>query len=402
MQLWILNSAYDVIGMIDEYESVLWNKKYNDAGYSEIYVPCDESMLELLKRGNYVYRYDDDMFCKIHNKKIETDVENGDYLIATADDICKILAGRIVRWQIVFSGTVARFVEKLLIDNVIAPAQSQRAIPNFRIDTSNFSQFTEKIEVSSFKEDLLQVIVTTCKTYNLGFRLSYDMDRRELVFRLYRGADKATGAGGIVEFSPTFANILSSEYQEDDSEYKNVVYVGYKGEDESEYLLSLFDGDKEPQGEARREIYVDGTGINREITLEELELLFGTVKKTSWTVNETIMSGYWATIDGESIGVAVSTGTGDEEKITVTDYTYLLLIRALGQDALAEHKATQSFVGSADTIDTYEYKADYDLGDTVRAANEYGITGNAQITEVMESDDNEDGLVIEPTFEYLS
>lgn len=403
MQLWILDSNYDRVGIVDEYESVLWLKKYNDVGECEIYVPCDEAMLDLLKRGNYVYRYDDDMLCKIENIKIETDVENGDYIIATAKDICRILAGRIVRWQIVFSGTVARFIEKVLTDNVIDTLPTRRAIPNFRIDTSNFSQFTERIEKSAFTEDLLQLIVTTCKTYNLGFRLSYDMDARELVFRLYRGADKATGAGGeIVEFSPTFANILSTEYEEDDSEYKNVVYVGYKDEAGYDHLLSLYNGDDEPQGEQRRELYVDGSSTSRDITLEELEQLFGTVRKTTTTTTERTTSIYWAIHNGGDRIVATSDGIGDDEKITVSDYTYLLLIRALGQDALEQHKVTRAFVGSADTIDTYEYKTDYDLGDTVRAANEYGITGNAQITEIMESDDNEDGLVIEPTFEYLS
>lgn len=403
MQLWILDDNYDRVGIVDEYESVLWHKKYNDVGESEIYVPCDEDMLQLLKRGRYVYRYDDDMFCKIEGIKIETDVENGDYIIATAGDMCKVLAGRIVRYPITFSGTVARFIEKVLTDNVIKPLPISRAIPNFRIDTSNFSQFTEKIEKSAFTEDLLQLIITTCKTYNIGFRMSFDIDRRELVFRLYKGADKATGAGGeIVEFSPTYANIISSEYQEDESEYKNVAYVGYKDEAGYDHLLSLYNGDQEPQGEARREVYVDGSSTSRDITLEELEQLFGTLHKETTTTTERTTSIYWAIHDGGDRLVATSDGIGENEKIVISDYTYLLLIRALGYDALEQHKVTRAFVGSADTIDTYEYKTDYDLGDTVRAANEYGITGNAQITEVMESDDNEDGLVIEPTFEYLS
>lgn len=403
MQLWILNPDYDVIGIVDEYESVLWNKKYNDAGYSEIYVPCDEAMLELLKRGNYVYRYDDDMFCKIEHVKIETDVENGDYIIATANDSCKILSGRIVRWQIVYSGTVAYFIYNLLMLNVVNPEQTQRAIPNFRIDTSNFSEFSETIEVSSFTDDLLHLITTTCKTYNLGFRVSYDMDARELVFRLYRGVDRATGEGGeVVEFSPTFANILSSEYQEDESEYKNVVYVGYKSTDESVHLLSLYNGDTEPQGEARREMYIDGTGTSRDITYDELQQLFTTLRKMTYPVDDSVESVYWGVRDGVEMLAATSEGAGDDEKITVSDETYLLLIRSLGQDALAERKVTREFVGRADTINTYEYKVDYDLGDTVRATNEYGITGNAQITEIMESDDNEDGFVIEPKFEFMS
>ena len=395
MQVYILDPNYEILCMIDESESVLWNKKFNDVGECEIYIPCNVEHLSMLRRGHYIYRFDDDMFCKIERVEIETDAENGDFIIATAKDICNILAGRIVRWQIVFSGTVGQFVKKVLTDNVINPEQSQRAIPNFVFDDSNISEFSEKIEVSSFAEDLLHTISTTCKTYNIGFRVSYNMETRKLVFRLLRGKNKASTTGGeYIEFSPAFANILTSNYSEDDSEYKNVVYVGYQGTDEKTYLLSLFKGDAEPQGEARREIYVDGTKISRDITLEELQVMFPDLNK--------IESAYYSTIDGTLTAVALSDTSGKEEKITVTDFTYLLLIRAVGENALAEQVRTQSFEGDVDTIDTYEYKTDYDIGDIVKVRNEYGIEAEAQITEVMESDDAESGYSIEPKFQYLN
>ena len=404
MKVYVLNPQYEIIGMIDEAESVLWQKKYNDIGDAEVYITCNDVYLELLKRGNYLFRYDDDMVCKIEKREIETDVENGDYIIAPALDICNMLSGRVVRWQIVYSGTVAGFIKKVLTDNVINPAQAARKIPNFKflLDTSNGAEFTEEIDVSSFTDDLLQLITTTCKTYNYGFRLSYDMNARELVFRLYKGKNKALHTGEeYVEFSPQFANILSSNYVEDGSNYKNVCYVGYKGADEKTYLLSLHNGAEEPQGEARREIYVDGTGTSRDITYAELYQMFPTMSKDSQTDAEgKVTSTYY--INGRGQIVATSEGTGTEEKITVSDYTYLLLIRALGNNTLAEHTETTQFRGNVDTIDTYEYKTDYNLGDIVKAVNEHGIQAEARITEVLESDDNEDGHTGEPVFEFLS
>lgn len=389
---------YDIIGVIDESESVLWNKKYNDEGYCEIYTPCDETLLALLQKGNYIYRFDDDMFCKIKTVEIETDVENGDYIIATAKDMCTILANRIVRWQIVYSGTVGGFIKKVLTDNVVNPAQPNRKIANFIIDDSNFSEFSDKIEVSSFVEDLLPLIITTCKTYNIGFRVAFDIATGKIVFRLYRGKNKASlSAGEYVEFSPTFANIISTHYKTDDTNYKNIVYVGYKNESDGTELLSLFKGNTEPQGEEREEIYIDGTGTSRDITYDELKVMFPSVTKSSATgADGKVTSTY--TSGGEI--VAKSEGTGDDEKITVTDYTYLLLIRILGENALAERVKTQEFSGAVDTSVSYVYKTDYDLGDTVRAKNEYGIEAEAQITEVVESDDNEDGYTVEPTFEF--
>ena len=409
MQLYILNKEYDIIGTIDEAESVLWHKKYNDIGESEIYIPCEAAYLELLQNGYKLFRYDDDMCCQIQRREITTDAEEGDYIIATATDICSILAGRIVRWQIVYSGTVAGFIEKVLTDNVISPAQPQRAIPNFVIDKSNFAELTEQIEITAVTDDLLQLIITTCKSYNYGFRLSWDINTRKLVFRLYKGVKKSSVTDAeYVEFSPQFANILSSAYAEDESNYKNLVYVGYKGTDEQTHLLSLFDVATEPTGEARKEIYIDGTGTSRDITYEELKQMFPNVTKTAVTGEKTITATYYATVNGESVAVATSEqnipeeGAEEAEKITVTDYTYLLLIRFLGLNAFSSYRKTQEFSGEVDTLDSYAYKTDYNLGDIVKVINDYGIEAEAQITEIMESDEADGGYNVEPTFEYIS
>lgn len=415
MQVYILNTEYEIVGMIDEYESCLWNKKYNDVGEAEIYLPASDEMILLLQKGYYLYRYDDDMFCQIEKVEIKTDVENGDYLIATAADICKLLSGRIVRGQIVssgttnpvvFSGKVADFIKKLITDNVIDPPEivAQRKIPNVVFDDSNFAEFAETIETSVVAKDLLQLIIATCKAYNYGFRLAYNINAQKLVFRLYKGKNKATkDSEEYVEFSPAFANVISSEFIVDASALKNVAYVGYKTVAEDFAILSLHNGDTEPQGESRKEIYVDGTGTSRSITVDELQAIFhGNVKRNPTSGGAT---GYYYVITGgEEIKVATFEGeTKDgvyEEKVTVTDYTYLLLIRSLGKNALAENVETQSFSGEVDTIDTYEYKTDYDLGDIVKVVNEYGIEAEAQITEVMESDDTDNGYAVEPKFEY--
>ncbi len=403
MQIYILDKNYELLGELSEQEDIVFNKRFNDVGYCALKVACDLEMLELLKAGNYIFRYDDDMFCKIVTPQIDTDVEQGDYLTVDAEDMNNILAGRIVRWEVSYSGTVAGFIKRLIDENIINPAQPQRKIENFVFDDSNFDEFTETISVAkdTATKDLLQLVITACKTYNYGFRVSLNIETQSLVFRLIKGKNKATTESDeYVEFSPNFANIISSHYKEDESNYKNVAYVGYKSsnkDDENIYLLSLFEGDTEPQGEARREIYVDATNTSREIKLEELQLLYGTLAKEGNT--------YYATVDGVKTAVAtfeITTSDGiSTEKITANDYTYLKLIRIVGLNTLAERVKTQEFSGEVDTVDTYEYKKDYDLGDIVRVANEYGIEAPAQIIEVTESESVDNPYTIEPIYEFI-
>lgn len=403
MQIYILDKNYDLVGEMSQQEDIVFNKRFNDVGYCALKVACNLEMLDLLKAGNYIFRYDDDMLCKIVTPQIDTDVEQGDYLTVDAEDMNNVLAGRIVRWEVSYSGTVAGFIKRLITENIISPAQAQRKIENFVFDDSNFDEFTETINVAkdTATKDLLQVIITTCKTYNYGFRVSLNIESKTLVFRLKKGVNKATmESEEYVEFSPNFANIISSHYKEDESNYKNVVYVGYKSankDDENVYLLSLFEGDTEPQGEARREIYVDATNTSREIKLEELQLLYGAVTKESNT--------YYATVDGVKTAVATSETTTSDgtttEKITANDFTYLKLIRIVGMNTLAERVKTQEFSGEIDTVDTYKYKTDFDLGDIVKVANEYGIEAPAQITEVTESESVDNPYTIEPIYEFI-
>jgi hypothetical protein len=227
--------------------------------------------------------------------------------------------------------------------------------------------------------------------------VSYDINTRRLVFKLYEGLNRARDTeDGYVEFSPNYANIIASHYEEDETLYKNVAYVGWKDKAENVYLLSMYEGDTEPTGEARREIYVDGTGLPREITLDELKQLYGTVTKQTATVDNKVTATYYY---GDE-AVATSEGEGDEEKITMTDHTLLYFVRELGVSTLKEAVETQSFSGEVDTVASYEYKTDYNLGDIVRVINEYGIEAEARIIEIKESDDNENGYVVEPIFEY--
>lgn len=406
MQIYVLNTEYDIESYIDLADSVLWNKKYNDLGESEIYIPCDVEMLSILRKGYYLYRYDDDMVCKIKKVEIKTDAENGDYIVATAKDMSEILAGRIVRWNTAFSGKVVHFVKKLIENNVINPKDDKkqdhtvRHVPNFVFDMTEaeMAEFTETISAKAYGEDVLQLIIATCKAYNYGFRTSLDIDTKTLKFKLYKGVDRTNPENDdYVEFSPAYGNIISSNYSTDDSNHKNVAYVSYKSadkEDETEYLLSVHNEATEPSGENRREVFVDGTSTSREISYEELVQIFPTVRKSN--------SEYYIVDGGKNTIVATSKGDGEDEKITVTDYTYLLLIRNIGYTKLENSRKMETFSGAVDLVDSYRYKIDYNVGDIVKVINEYGIEATAQIVEIMESEDNDNGYVVEPRFQYVS
>ena len=390
MELYILNPSLQIEGMVDDAESKLWRKPYNDVGECEIYSPYSEELHALLRRGNYIYRYDDDMACIIIDVQITTDIEEGDYITVTAKDVCTILSGRIVRWPIVFTGSVGGFVGKLLSDNVVNASPAYRSIANFRVDEASLLTVTAGIEASAQTEDLLALIIAACKAAGCGFRVRVDIEDGVFVFGLYEGLNRATD-DGYVEFSPNFANILDTNYHESDENYKNVVYVGYKDESGKLQLLSVYRDEVEPQGIDRKEVYIDGTGTSREITFEELKEMYPNCVEIGGVVwNDNTQSFEIATVEGSE---------GDK-KYTVRDVVYVRIIRRLGTEAFENYGQVQEFSGTVDTVDTYANKQDYNIGDIVIAANKYGISAPARIVEIMESEDSEDGYQVEPVFEF--
>lgn len=102
--------------------------------------------------------------------------------------------------------------------------------------------------------------------------------------------------------------------------------------------------------------------------------------------------------NGLTNGVFVGEAKGIERRETIiessdeeTDLTYE------GEQVLLDLNITSGFECEVDT-NFYKYKIDYDIGDIITIQNQFGISANAQITEIIETWDNE-GYSLEPVFE---
>lgn len=75
-----------------------------------------------------------------------------------------------------------------------------------------------------------------------------------------------------------------------------------------------------------------------------------------------------------------------------------LVMKTKGEEVLSGTGVNETFEGEIES--TYKYKEDYFLGDIIQIENEYGIKATAQITEMIENDD-ESGYTCIPTFKTL-
>lgn len=430
IDIYVLDGNLEEIGLIDQYTSLLWNNRYDEIGDCELYVSANIKAFNLLKKGNYLMRHDDEMVCRIEKVELDTNAENGDYLIVTGYDVKKICDQRIIWSQTNVDGNVEDYIRNIIYKSLVNPNLSARAITNAS-GRQNFllgdkANFKEVINEQVSYDNVGKKVREICKKYSWGYKVVVDIGN--FYFVLYKGVDRSE----YVIFADEFENLISTKYLEDASNMANVALVAGMGEGSerarnvSGYAESL----------DRHELYVDARDLSRNITWSELTTMYpttdegghgsiyvtpaGAITYKMDIINIAIVdenqltelkrnypNGQEITIGGiryyQVYDVIIADLMSDHpesgETCVLRDIIYSIYLLNRGYEKMNDFGSIVSFEGSVEPNTTAEYKKDYFLGDEVSVKNEYGIEVKARIVEVMEVyDDN--GYRIEPKFEY--
>lgn len=350
MDVYVLDSNFDRIALIDNHESAIWNIKYFDVSDFELYIAASIDNAQLLRTGNYLVRDKDIINDYMYNVmiietiEIQTDDENGDYLIVKGHDLRNITARRIIWEQTIFSNvTVESAFRRLLSENVITPNLIARRIDNVWLGELN--NYTEKLTQQVTGDNLRDYIVGLFTTYNMGWSACIAPDKK-IIFDSYKGVDRSINQSVYprIVFSDDNENIVNSDYVGDYTGYKNVALVAGEGE--------------------------------------------GTARKTTSVGNYTGFNRYEVYIDANS----VSSNNGE-----VSPSTYINMLAVNGIEELKRCKRVESFDGEIEPYSNYIYGKDFNIGDIVTVKNMYGVTANPRIIGVIESNSS-DGETVIPTF----
>ena len=347
--VYILNTDRNAIGLIDDYESLIWTPRYFEPGDFEIYTKAGEKTLSLLQLDNYVTRPDSDKVGIIEKVRIESDPDAGDHIIATGRFAESILDRRIVWTMTNLTGTAENGIRKILTDNLVSPTLTYRKIPNFVLGA--VQGFTETIDAQFTGDNVLDVVVNLCKQNNYGFRVVLNSDKN-FEFQLYQGTDRSYNqtSNPFVVFGPEFENIVSSDYEHDKSTLKNACNVAGEGEGTARRMYGV----GSTSGLSRREMFVDARDISSE--------------------------------------------TEDGVTLTTDQYNNLLIQR--GRENLAENPETVTFEGEVESVRQFVFGRDYFLGDIVTVKNSYGVVTHPRVIEVIQSHD-QNGIMTIPEFSLM-
>lgn len=433
--IYVLNKNLEPIGIIDTYKSCIWANRYNEVGDCELYVEATTKKMDLLVKGNYLIRYDDEMVCQIKKIELDTDSENGNYLIITAYDVKCFLDQRVIWGTSSVDGNVEDYLRNIINRTLGNPTLSARQLKKangqrlfYLGDKANFTEVTT--EQNSYN-NIGELVREKCKKYNWGYKVV--LSEKTLYFKLYKGTNKSN----YVIFSDDFENLEATKYIEDDTNLGNVALVAGEGEgSERSRNVSGY-----AEGVDRYEIYVDAKDVSKTIKWSELVTMYPTTEQggqgsiqtktnsdgTFYYVYQmnyidiqvvdsnqltelkvaypggteiTISGNLYYRVYNVVIADLPSNTLDDNDDVILRDLVYSVYLLNRGYEKLAEYGRVTSFEGTVEPDITFKYKEDYFLGDEVTVENEYGISVTARIVEVVEvNDDN--GYSVEPKFEYL-
>lgn len=420
----VYDKDLQMVGIIDTFASLIWANRYWENGDCELYLPATMQNLNMLQIGYFLGRNDDDMICRINYIELDTSAENGNYLIVKGIDVKSVLDQRIV-WTMQNANGNAEVFLRSLVDGALGNTDASRMLTDthgnriFYLGAIN--NFTDKLTEQVTYKNLGDKCREYCRRFGWGYKVTENFG--SLYFRLFKGTDRSNS----VVFSNEYENLAESVYVDDETNIGNVALIGGEGEG-SERVLR-------PAGTAtsfdRHELFVDAKDVSSTITYKDLITAYpnGSATRTleTWFYTMTPLdilvmdpaqlawlqaaysNGYTVTIDGNlyyevpsaDIAVLPSHYPADTDNVKIIPAIYYTLLLSRGFDKMSEYGAVKSFDGSIQPDVTFVYKQDYYLGDIVTVENEYGISVQARITDVVEVWD-ENGYSCQPVFEYIA
>ena len=344
----------------DTFSSLLWDVEFYQCGSFEVYISASPRNIDIFQTGRIVARDDDkEHFGLIESLEIQTDAEDGDYLIVRGRFLMCLLERRIIYPTISITDetSYSDIVHTAVKQN--AMETESRIIPSLKIGAVQGDCWNKQTKLQVSYDNLMEWIYKICEKIGgtANIRLNkISGEQYEMVLELSQGSDRSImqSDNPHIIFSDSYTNLLSFTYSSDISLQRNFAYILGQGEGDERKRTVYFDGD-EPLFLNRYEVYVDAKDISEE-------------------------------------------EQADGETRTIPEEQYLELLKERGkQNIILPLTASESQIAVQST--QFRYNADYFVGDYVTVEHRrFGLRQNKiQLIGMIESFD-QNGRNLTPTF----
>jgi len=339
----ILTPQLDLLAEIDDYESLLFTRRWYEVGEFELRINRHKRHTELLQRGNLI------MLGARRNK-----VGIIRHREITLDENGKASEAWLVK-GIALKGVVA---QRLVVppmndshDRASGPAETvmKHYVNNHTVNTVDAKRKIDMLAITSDQQrgsiiswesrfkNLADELVEISKASGLGWDVILDLQQKNWIFDVYEGRNLTVNQteNPPVIFSPQFESLKQLSFVESDFNYRNFGYIAGQGEGADRRVVEI----GEAGGLSRIETFIDARDVTEQ----------------------------------------------DGEQQALTESEIITKLQQRGQQKLSEFTQDFFLEGQILTNSPFKYETDYDLGDIVTIQNrEWGVTRDARINEIKE------------------
>lgn len=325
----IIDRDFNLLGEIDDYESLIFIRRFFQVGEFELHINLDKQNVDKLQEDNLILlgAYFNKVGIIGHTDKSMS--EDGKEQLIIKGSTLKGITKRRITIPLSNSafdraiGSQETIIKQFVNNNVVNPVDTNRKIEQVVIAEDKHRG--KKDRWRTRYENLADKIQEISEYAELGWEVVLDTNINKWVFDVVEGR-KLTADQELlppVIFSVDFDNIKNKHFLKSLLNYKNVAYAGGKGEEEERLIQQI----GESIGLDRREVFLDCSQAD--------------------------------------------------------DITEL---KDMGKQKLDEHKITESFEAEVIPYGSFNYMQDWDLGDIVTVQDrKWGVTLNSKVTEIKES-----------------
>jgi hypothetical protein len=345
MEFLVRGTDRNPVGVLDNFISAVWREHYNEAGDFEILTKPTEALLTLLAKDNYLCIERSDKWMIIESRQMIYDPDEGYRLLVKGRSLESLLDRRIIlQEEIIDNDQVEDGLYFCITRNMIdSPGQPQRNFPNFRFVVSSDPDIRIPRMSAKYihREYVYDIVTYWTQPNNMGWRIHWNPSDNWFDFKLYLGTDRshAQTFRPIVIFSPSFDNLLHSEWVDSYRYYKDYALVMGDNTDGPAHVVESKPS-PDPSGLSRRELFVDATDVSKfyagsstELPISQyLDILYKIGDRRRATINSplsTFMGKIYSDVvfrynEDFFLGdiVAMNDGEGHSGSVRVVEYTF--------------------------------------------------------------------------------
>lgn len=259
MEINVFKTDLEFVGIIDDFLSFRWRRKYFEAGEFELHLAFDPKLSKFLYEDFIIMR-DDSLEAGIIEVIEYVDQKKYTEVIIIGRFLSSILDRRIVRKRINFSGNYLNGERKILTEMT----------PFSMLEIKNADLVSDSVTFQCTYKCVYDYLIKLAKSSGIAHRIVVDLENKKFIYENYQGLDRTASQNfnEKYEFSEDNENLSKATFIFNSKTKKNYALIGGAGEGADRVLAEIKDNSLKDF--ELREVFVDARGeSNDEISSSE-------------------------------------------------------------------------------------------------------------------------------------